>query len=89
MKSAELFVRCLECEGVEYIFGLPGEENIEFLNVISTSKIKFILTHDERGGAFMANAYGRPSGFQKSLAGLSARCDALGSQYKSRGLVYQ
>lgn len=62
MKSSELFVKCLECEGVEYIFGLPGEENIEFLNVLSTSKIKFILTHDERGAAFMANAYGRLSG---------------------------
>jgi acetolactate synthase-1/2/3 large subunit len=62
MKSSELFVKCLEGEGVEYIFGLPGEENIEFLNVLSTSKIKFILTRDERGAAFMANAYGRLSG---------------------------
>lgn len=63
MKSSELFVQCLEAEGVEFIFGLPGEENIEFLNALSSSKkIKFILTHDERGAAFMANAYGRLSG---------------------------
>ena len=62
MKSSELFVRCLEAEGVEYIFGLPGEENIEFLNALSSSKIRFILTHDERWAAFMANAYGRLSG---------------------------
>ncbi len=62
MKSSELFVKCLEAEGVEYIFGLPGEENMEFLNALSPSKIKFILTHDERWAAFMANAYGRLSG---------------------------
>ena len=57
MKSSELFVKCLEAEGVEYIFGLPGEENIDLLSALSESKIKFILTHDERWAAFMANAY--------------------------------
>jgi acetolactate synthase-1/2/3 large subunit len=62
MKSAELFVKCLEAEGVEYIFGLPGEENIELLNALTGSNIRFILTHDERWAAFMANAYGRFSG---------------------------
>ena len=62
MKSSELFVKCLEAEGVEYIFGLPGEENIDLLSELSESKIKFILTHDERWAAFMANAYGRLSG---------------------------
>ena len=62
MKSSELFVRCLEAEGVEYIFGLPGEENIEFLKALTSSKIRFVLTHDERWAAFMANAYGRLSG---------------------------
>jgi len=62
MKSSELFIQCLEAEGVEYIFGLPGEENIELLNALSSSKIKFILTRDERSAAFMANAYGRLSG---------------------------
>jgi acetolactate synthase-1/2/3 large subunit len=62
MKSSELFIQCLEAEGVEYIFGLPGEENIELLNALSSSKMKFILTRDERSAAFMANAYGRLSG---------------------------
>ncbi len=62
MIASELFVRCLEAEGVRYIFGLPGEENIEFLHSLCDSKIEFILTHDERGAAFMANAYGRLSG---------------------------
>ncbi|MBE0425577.1 MAG: acetolactate synthase large subunit [Nitrospirae bacterium] len=62
MKAAELFVRCLEAEGAEYIFGLPGEENIELLNALSSTNINFILAHDERCAAFMANAYGRLSG---------------------------
>ena len=62
MKSSELFVKCLEAEGVDYIFGLPGEENIDLLNALSTSNIKFILTHDERYAALMASAYGRLSG---------------------------
>jgi acetolactate synthase-1/2/3 large subunit len=62
MKASELFINCLEAEGVEFIFGLPGEENIEFLNALSASNINFVLTHDERWAAFMANAYGRLSG---------------------------
>ena len=63
MKSSELFVRCLEAEDVEFIFGLPGEENIDFLDALSSSeKIRFVMTHDERWAAFMANAYGRLSG---------------------------
>ena len=62
MKASELFVNCLEAEGVEYVFGIPGEETLEILNAVSSSKIKFILTRDERWAAFMANAYGRLSG---------------------------
>jgi acetolactate synthase I/II/III large subunit len=62
MRSSELFVKCLEAEGVEYIFGLPGEENMDFLNALTSTNIKFVLTHDERWAAFMANAYGRLSG---------------------------
>jgi acetolactate synthase-1/2/3 large subunit len=62
MRSSELFVRCLEAEGVEYVFGLPGEENMDLLSAIADSSIKFILTHDERWAAFMANACGRLSG---------------------------
>jgi len=62
MKVSELFIRCLEAEAVEYIFGIPGEENLEFLSILSSSDIKFVLTRDERGAAFMANVYGRLSG---------------------------
>lgn len=62
MKAAELIVRCLEKERVEYIFGVPGEENIELLEALTSSSIKFVLTRDERGAAFMANVWGRLSG---------------------------
>jgi len=63
MKASDLFVKALENEGVEYIFGLPGEENIDFLESIRKSnKIKFILTRHEQGAGFMAATYGRLTG---------------------------
>lgn len=62
MKTAELFVKCLEAEGVEYIFGIPGEENIDFLEAIRTSKIKLIVTRHEQAAVFMASTYGRLTG---------------------------
>ncbi len=62
MKAAELFVRCLENEGVEIIFGLPGEENIEILEALEHSKIRFITTRHEQAAAFMADVYGRLTG---------------------------
>ncbi len=62
MKASDLFVKCLESEGVEYIFGIPGEENLDLLYSLANSKIRFITTHDERWAAFMSNAYGRLSG---------------------------
>lgn len=60
MKASDLFVKCLEEEQVEYIFGLPGEEtNDLIISLSSSSKIKFILTRHEQGAAFMADVYGR------------------------------
>jgi acetolactate synthase-1/2/3 large subunit len=52
-------VKCLLSEGVEYMFGLPGEENIELLDSLSSSSIRFITTRHEQGAAFMADVYGR------------------------------
>ena len=61
--GAELFIKCLEEEGVEYIFGLPGEENLDFLECLCKSnKIKLILTRHEQGAGFMAATYGRLTG---------------------------
>ncbi len=59
MKAAELFVRCLEHEGVEFIFGIPGEENLEVMDALLESSIRFIITRHEQGAAFMADVYGR------------------------------
>ncbi|MEK6747615.1 MAG: acetolactate synthase large subunit [Pseudomonadota bacterium] len=62
MKAAELFVRCLENEGVEYIFGIPGEENLDVMDALLDSPIKFITVRHEQGAAFMADVYGRLTG---------------------------
>ena len=59
MKASDLFVKCLESEGVEYIFGLPGEETNDFMISMLDSKIRFILVRHEQGAAFMADIYGR------------------------------
>ncbi|MEM7431504.1 MAG: acetolactate synthase large subunit [Pseudomonadota bacterium] len=63
MKASDLLVKCLEEEGIEYIFGVPGEENADFmLSLEQSDKIKFILTRHEQGAAFMAEIYGRLTG---------------------------
>jgi acetolactate synthase-1/2/3 large subunit len=60
--AAHLLVRCLENEGVRYVFGIPGEENIHFVDALSRSTIRFILVRHEQGAAFMADMYGRLTG---------------------------
>lgn len=62
MKASDLFVRALEAEGVEYIFGIPGEENLDFLDSLRGSSIQLILTRHEQAAGFMAATYGRLSG---------------------------
>lgn len=62
MKASDLFIKCLEAEEVEYIFGIPGEENLDFLESLRHSSIKLILTRHEQGAAFMAATYGRLTG---------------------------
>jgi acetolactate synthase I/II/III large subunit len=59
MKASDLFIKCLEDEGVEYIFGMPGEETNDLMISLLDSKIKFILVRHEQGAAFMADVYGR------------------------------
>lgn len=61
--TSELIVRCLESEGVRYIFGIPGEENLTFLKALRDSGIRFITTRHEQGAAFMADVCGRLTGF--------------------------
>jgi acetolactate synthase-1/2/3 large subunit len=62
MKASDLLVRCLEAEGVEYIFGIPGEENIDLMDSLTRSSIRFVLTRHEQAAAFMADVYGRLTG---------------------------
>ncbi|WP_207796338.1 acetolactate synthase large subunit [Pseudohalioglobus lutimaris] len=63
MKASDLFVQCLEQEGIEYIFGVPGEENADFMmSLEKSSSITFVLTRHEQGAAFMAEVYGRLTG---------------------------
>lgn len=61
-KAAELMVKCLENEGVSVVFGLPGEENIRFVQALASSSIRYVLTRHEQGAAFMAEMYGRVTG---------------------------
>ena len=62
MKAANLFVKCLENEEVEYIFGIPGEENLDIMDALLDSDINFITTRHEQGAAYMADVYGRLTG---------------------------
>jgi acetolactate synthase-1/2/3 large subunit len=59
---AELIVACLENEGVEYVFGIPGEENIHLVEALSRSPIRYVLVRHEQGASFMAETYGRLTG---------------------------
>jgi acetolactate synthase-1/2/3 large subunit len=62
MKASDLMVKALENEGVEYIFGIPGEENLDFINSLKDSSIQLILTRHEQAAGFMAATYGRLTG---------------------------
>ncbi len=62
MKASDLFVKCLEAEGVKRIFGVPGEENADFMMSLENSPIEFVLTRHEQGAAFMAEVQGRLTG---------------------------
>lgn len=62
MKAAELFIRALENEKVEYVFGIPGEENLDLLDALSRSNIRLIVTRHEQAAGFMAATYGRLTG---------------------------
>ena len=60
--AARSMVECLENEGVSVVFGLPGEENIRFVQALAATNIRYVLTRHEQGAAFMAEMYGRVTG---------------------------
>ena len=61
-KASDLFVECLEAEGVKYVFGIPGEETLDLNESLQDSSIDFIPVRHEQGGAYMADMYGRLTG---------------------------
>ncbi len=70
MKASDLMVKCLEAEGIEYIFGIPGEENANFvMSLEKSTSIRFVLTRHEQGAAFMAEVYGRLTGHAAGCLG--------------------
>ena len=72
MKASDLFVRALEREGVEYVFGIPGEENLDLLDSLSRSDIKLVLTRHEQGAGFMAARIDARPGFAIGVGGSPA-----------------
>src|SRR5437899_7580674 len=60
--AAQLLVQCLENEGVKYAFGIPGEENIQVIDALDNSSIRFVLVRHEQAASFMADIYGRLTG---------------------------
>jgi len=61
-RGADLITQCLEVAGIRYVFGLPGEENMDFIDSLNDSSIKFVMTRHEQSAAFMADVYGRLTG---------------------------
>ena len=58
-KASDLFVECLEAEGVKYVFGIPGEETLDLNESLERSSVSFVPVRHEQGGAYMADMYGR------------------------------
>jgi acetolactate synthase-1/2/3 large subunit len=61
-RASDVFVECLEAEGVRYVFGIPGEETLDLNESLADSSVDFIPVRHEQGGAYMADAYGRLTG---------------------------
>jgi acetolactate synthase-1/2/3 large subunit len=61
-KASDVFVQCLEAEGVQYVFGIPGEETLDLNESLSNSSVQFVPVRHEQGGGYMADAYGRLTG---------------------------
>lgn len=77
MKASDLFIQALENEGVEFIFGIPGEETLDLLDSLSRSKIRLILTRHEQAAGFMAATYGRLTGKAGVCLSTLLLCDTL------------
>ncbi len=83
-KASDLFVRCLENEGVRYVFGIPGEENLDLLESLRTSSIRLVVTRHEQSAAFMAATVGRLTG----MAGVALSTLGPGATNLVTGVAY-
>src|SRR6476646_9875928 len=61
-RASDVFVECLEAEGVKYVFGIPGEETLDLNQSLANSSVSFVTVRHEQGGAYMADMYGRLTG---------------------------
>ncbi|MEA2273488.1 MAG: acetolactate synthase large subunit, partial [Solirubrobacteraceae bacterium] len=61
-RASDVFVECLEAEGVRYVFGIPGEETLDLNESLADSSVSFVPVRHEQGGAYMADMYGRLTG---------------------------
>src|ERR671929_489004 len=61
-RASDVFVECLEAEGVRYVFGIPGEETLDLNESLAGSSVQFVPVRHEQGGAYMADMYGRLTG---------------------------
>src|SRR6185312_9376040 len=61
-KASDVFVECLEAEGVKHVFGIPGEETLDLNEALADSAIEFVPVRHEQGGAYIADVYGRLTG---------------------------
>src|ERR671933_1469542 len=61
-KASDVFVECLEAEGVKHVFGIPGEETLDLNESLAESSVEFVPVRHEQGGAYMADVWGRLTG---------------------------
>src|SRR5215203_6006044 len=61
-KASDVFVECLEAEGVKHVFGIPGEETLDVNESLADSSVEFVPVRHEQGGAYIADVYGRLTG---------------------------
>lgn len=83
-KTSDLFVACLESHGVEYVFGVPGEENLDLVESLRTSSIQLIVTRNEQTAVFMAATYGRLTG----ITGVALATLGPGATNMMTGVAY-
>src|SRR3712207_4017312 len=87
-RASDLLVAALENEGVDRIFGVPGEENLDVVESLRTSRIRLVLTRHEQSAAFMAATYGRLTGKPGVCLATRSEERRVGQECRSRWSPY-